>query len=262
MLAWFRPGSERVKAPSWLGAMLIGPLRRSAYSSAIRALPQSPAERSFSVRAPVTFQTLLIWRWSCRLAPTPGRSATTPIPCRASSAPGPTPESWSSFGELIAPAASTTDRRAASGSATPRSTTPRQASPASPASSTSRSTSAPVRTTRFARPAAGRRKARAAFQRQPPFWFTSKKPTPSLSPSLKSSRRGMPACSQAATKASSTSQCSRCFSTRHSPPPPWKRATAGSPPASIRQWPSWAMKSGSAFSHDHSSSPVSSAQAS
>ena len=27
MFAWFRPGSERVNAPSWLGAALIGPVR-------------------------------------------------------------------------------------------------------------------------------------------------------------------------------------------------------------------------------------------
>ena len=31
--------SERVKAPSWLGAMLIGPVRRSRYSRPIAALP-------------------------------------------------------------------------------------------------------------------------------------------------------------------------------------------------------------------------------
>ena len=53
-LAWFRPGSDRVNAPSWLGAMLIGPLRRSAYSIAISALPRQLAASSFSVRRAVT----------------------------------------------------------------------------------------------------------------------------------------------------------------------------------------------------------------
>ena len=51
MLAWFRPGSDRVNAPSWLGAALIGPVRRSAYSSAIAALPRQVAAISFSVPA-------------------------------------------------------------------------------------------------------------------------------------------------------------------------------------------------------------------
>src|SRR3546814_5199629 len=42
-------------------------------------------------------------RWSCRLAPTPARSATTAMPCRRSSASGPMPDSISSCGELIEP---------------------------------------------------------------------------------------------------------------------------------------------------------------
>ena len=40
--------------------------------------------------------------WSCRLRPTPGRSATTSIPSAPSSSAGPRPES-SSFGRLEAP---------------------------------------------------------------------------------------------------------------------------------------------------------------
>ena len=53
-----------------------------------------------------------ICRWSCRFAPTPGRSATTSTPCSRSSAAGPTPESCRICGEPIAPAASSTSRRA------------------------------------------------------------------------------------------------------------------------------------------------------
>ena len=47
-------GSLRVKAPSWLGAMLSGPLRRSAYSSAIASRPDHEWARVLSVRAPCT----------------------------------------------------------------------------------------------------------------------------------------------------------------------------------------------------------------
>ena len=45
-------GDERVKAPSWLGAMLMGPLRRHAYSSPIRPLPHSVLASWFSVLPP------------------------------------------------------------------------------------------------------------------------------------------------------------------------------------------------------------------
>lgn len=45
-----------------------------------------------------------------------------------------------------------------------------------------------------------RRKALDVFQRQPERWFTSSSPTPSLSPLLKSSERGMPASTAASAK--------------------------------------------------------------
>lgn len=48
--------------------------------------------------------------WSCRLAPTPGRSCSTSMPCWRSSSPGPMPESCSNWGELTAPAHSSTSR--------------------------------------------------------------------------------------------------------------------------------------------------------
>ena len=163
--------------------------------------PRQLALRSLSVPPPRTFQTLLICRWSCRLPPTAGRSAMTSTPCPARSAPGPSPESCRSFGLFPAPALSTTPRRAATRAPSTIST-PVQASPSARRSMTSRATSVPVRTARFPRPRAGRRNALAAFQRIPARWFTSKYPTPSLSPSLKSARGGIPASSQAAANAS------------------------------------------------------------
>ena len=81
-------GALRMKAPSCEGAMLIGPLRRSAYSSAILALPQSGEASALSVRTPSTLNTARICRWSCRLAPTPGRSRTTAMPCCVQQPPG------------------------------------------------------------------------------------------------------------------------------------------------------------------------------
>ena len=44
-------------------------------------------------------------RWSCRLAPTAGTSATTSMPWRASRSAGPTPDSCRSWGELMEAAA-------------------------------------------------------------------------------------------------------------------------------------------------------------
>ena len=48
--------------------------------------------------------------WSCRLRPTPGRSWRTCTPAAASSSAAPMPDSSSSWGELIAPADSSTSR--------------------------------------------------------------------------------------------------------------------------------------------------------
>ena len=52
MLGQTCSGLERVKAPSCEGAMLIGPLRRSAYSRPILARPQSEADKVLSVAWP------------------------------------------------------------------------------------------------------------------------------------------------------------------------------------------------------------------
>jgi hypothetical protein len=49
-----KSGEERVKAPSWLGAMLMGPVRRNRYSSPMPALPQGVLANWLSVRAPRT----------------------------------------------------------------------------------------------------------------------------------------------------------------------------------------------------------------
>ena len=58
--------------PNWLGAIDIGPLRLSAYSSTMAALPQALFASVFSVRAFCTPKTVRICRWSCRFSPTPG----------------------------------------------------------------------------------------------------------------------------------------------------------------------------------------------
>ena len=47
--------SERAKTPTWLGAIDIGPVRRSAYSRAISALPQRVAAVWLSVFVPSTW---------------------------------------------------------------------------------------------------------------------------------------------------------------------------------------------------------------
>ncbi|MNV57297.1 hypothetical protein D3C71_1496220 [compost metagenome] len=107
-LGWGRSGRLRVNAPSCDGAMLMGPLRLKAYSMPMRALPSRLDASTLSVGAPCTLNTVRICRWSCRLAPTPGRSLTTGMPCFCSSAAGPMPDSCSSCGELMAPAQTST----------------------------------------------------------------------------------------------------------------------------------------------------------
>ena len=47
-------GPDRVKIPTWLGAMAMGPDRRRAYSSPIAALPKRCEAFSFRVGTPVT----------------------------------------------------------------------------------------------------------------------------------------------------------------------------------------------------------------
>src|SRR5450830_1395112 len=49
MLGWGRSGRLRVKAPNWLGAMLMGPLRFKAYSRPIMALPHRLLAKVLSV---------------------------------------------------------------------------------------------------------------------------------------------------------------------------------------------------------------------
>ncbi len=84
----------------WLVAP--GPLRRNSHFA-----PTIGRLRHFSAGATETGSFEPYWtytsRWSCRFSPTPGRSATTSMPSPESSAALPTPDSWSSCGELIAP---------------------------------------------------------------------------------------------------------------------------------------------------------------
>ena len=54
--------------------MVSGPLRNSAYSNPISALPNRELARSFRVMVFFTLKTGRICKWSCRLPPTPGRS--------------------------------------------------------------------------------------------------------------------------------------------------------------------------------------------
>ena len=92
--------------------MVSGPVRNSAYSAAMAALPRSVAARWFMVIVPWTLNTSRSCRWSCRLPPTPESSCRTVMPSCCRTSPGPMPESWSSRGVPIAPAARTTSRRA------------------------------------------------------------------------------------------------------------------------------------------------------
>jgi hypothetical protein len=52
--------------------------------------------------------------WSCRCAPTPGRSSATGMPCWRRCSAGPMPESISSCGDWMAPALRITSRSARS----------------------------------------------------------------------------------------------------------------------------------------------------
>ena len=55
MLGHSKAGDERVNAPNWLGAMLMGPLRDSRYCKPMRALPQGVRASWLSVCAPRTW---------------------------------------------------------------------------------------------------------------------------------------------------------------------------------------------------------------
>ena len=87
--------------------------------------------------------------------PTPGRSATTPMPKRCESDAGPTPESWSSCGELNEPPATSTSTRAVAEAGMPsrRYSTPVARLP----ENRMRVACARVTTARLARRRAGRR---------------------------------------------------------------------------------------------------------
>ena len=91
----------------------------------------------------------------------------------------------------------------------------------------SRSVSASRITRRLGRFIAGFRNPLAVVQRTPFRWFTSKKPEPSLSPSLKSARGWMPNSFAPSCTASRMSQRSRCVVTFQPPPAAVHRARAG-----------------------------------
>ena len=179
-LAW--PGSERVNAPSWLGAIVSGPVRKNRYSRPIWILPNGEWVHSLRVFTPLTLKAVRSCRWSCRFSPTPGASWTTGMPCCFSSAAGPIPEHCMICGEPMAPAVSTVSIRAEANCDSPprENSTPTTRLP----SIRRRLTSACVTTFRLGRFITGRRNALVAFQRTPRFWLTSKKPLPSLSPRL------------------------------------------------------------------------------
>ncbi len=163
------------------------------------------------------------------------------------------PESCRICGLPTAPAARMVSTRA---SAYRRSLPRRYATPVTRLPSMrSHCTVASVRTSRFGRFIAGRRKAFAADTRTPRRWLTSKRPLPSLSPRLKSSVGGMPHSSAAAWNASRISHESRCCSTRHSPPAPCQTDAP-------RQWSSDLRNTGSTLSQPHDGSPVSLAHSS
>ena len=87
-------------------------------------------------------------RWSCRWAPTPGRSATIGMPMGARSAAGPTPDRSSSCGELMAPPARMTSPPVMCSTPPPLATsTPTAREP----SNDTRLTKVRVRTVRFGR---------------------------------------------------------------------------------------------------------------
>ena len=178
-------------APSQLGAFTrssdehvypniqyhVQPLSLDAFGEPLHSFPAFTAS-VLSVGTPCTLNTARICRWSCRLAPTPGRSCTTSMPCWRSSAAGPMPESCNSCGELMAPALSTTSRVACAVTISwPFQTcTPVQRGrPSGCGASSSRVAWARVHSVKLARPVqVGRKNALAVFQRQPLFWLTSK----------------------------------------------------------------------------------------
>ena len=136
-------------------------------------------------------------QWSCKLPPTPGRSATTAMPWSRRWAAGPMPDSIKSCGEWMAPAHSKTSLRADAHCTGPSPT--RYSTPvARPASVVMRSTMARVMTFRLPRFMAGSIALAAMDERLPLRTLTCKTPTPRAVPSLKSSTCSSPACCPAA----------------------------------------------------------------
>ena len=94
--------------------------------------------------------------WSCRCEPTPGESTRTSTPTSARCSAGPMPESMSSLGVSIAPAETTTSRRAEMVCALPNALSVTSTPVARRSSSNStRLTCVPVRIVRFSRSCAG-----------------------------------------------------------------------------------------------------------
>ena len=94
-----RSALDIANAPSWLGLIVSGPRRVKAYCSAMPSLAKGLDASVLSVRTPCTLNAMRSCRWSCRLAPTPGRSRWTGIPRGPSSAAGPMPDNCSSCGD-------------------------------------------------------------------------------------------------------------------------------------------------------------------
>src|SRR5688572_650977 len=67
-------GSDFTNAPICDGGIVIGPLRRHAYSRPILPLCHHEPSSVLSVSACFTLNAIRSCRWSCRLPPTPGRS--------------------------------------------------------------------------------------------------------------------------------------------------------------------------------------------
>ena len=137
---------------------------------------------------------------------------------RAGGRPGRCPESISNCGELIAPPASST--WPASMRSVPRPCAQICTPTARPRSISTRSTSAPVRTCRFARSRAGCRKPVAVEQRAPSRWVTWYRPKPSCCAPLKSSLRGWPALMPASISAAESALWWRRSDTPSGPPVP------------------------------------------
>ena len=159
--------------PSWLGAIAIGPLRRSAYSSGDPGLAApSCAQRSFSVARARDLEDGADLQMVLQVLADAGQLVHAPHAERAQHVRPADAGHSSSCGEPMAPAASTTSRRAA-----PRATgRRRQTTPVArlPSNSIARSTMGAGQHRRLAGCAPGAGTPCAVFQRTPRCWLTSK----------------------------------------------------------------------------------------